>query len=323
MSFELLRRAMPIISLESLEKLVLLVLCDCYNDHTDQCNPSRELIKNRTGIKNNATLTRKIFSLEEKGFIKVQRGVGMLNSYSIALPETPPGSILNQVKNRTTFTNEPGSKVDLPRGSKVDLPRGSELNHKPINEPINEPVNIINNKQVAPSNSKEPPSKSVKPEEENPTCTKTEQVAEEPFALSGETEEKPDKKPKTKARTFKFNFKELPEAWRKYCEEARPDIDPLHLFVDFEFYYTQCKGKDKYSSEKGWAQCWQFWVRRNAQQRPNQFLKNSSCQNNNYQNNSFRTVGIASNGAPIKYDKNGLRQSGFDEAYYAEDDEYV
>ena len=303
MSFGLLRKAMPITSLESLEKLVLLVLCDCYNDRTGQCNPSRELIKNRTGIKNNSTLTKKIASLERQGFIKVQRSYGVLNSYSINLEELPPSSELNHVQNRTTFSNEPSSKVNLPPGSNMNLPPsselnhvpGSNLNHKPISEPIKEPISepiLINNKQDSSNNS---------PKNNQPT-----------FELTAEPEPKTKTK-KPKAITFKFNFKELPDSWRKYCEERRPDIDPLQLFVDFEFYYTQCEGKDKYYSEKGWAQCWQGWVRRNFQQRPNQFLKNTS----------YRAAGTASNGAPIKYDKNGIRQSGFDAAYYAEDDEDV
>lgn len=299
------------------EKLLLVALAHFLNESTRQCNPSRETLMRAACISNSNTLTKKIRSLEEKGLISVIAGKGCSNNYLLHEGSTFTDEVPSRMKHlhtcsTTTFTHE--------------APPPSYMKHEQRIEQGIEQGILINNNQVASSNSKKPPSITG---EEKPTCTKTEQVAEdstisnsekvqsgEDFCLTSEPEdkaEKPPKKPKTKAITFKFNFKELPDSWRKYCEERRPDIDPLQLFVDFEFYYTQCEGKDTYYSEKGWAQCWQGWVRRNFQQKPNQFLKNSS----------YRAAGTASNGAPIKYDKNGIRQSGFDAAYYAEDDEDV
>lgn len=69
------------------------------------------------------------------------------------------------------------------------------------------------------------------------------------------------------AITQAFNLSSLPSDWSDYCKQARPDLDPQTVFLDFAFYFTKGQGKDNRRSEKGWAQSWQGWVRRQKEVR--------------------------------------------------------
>ncbi len=79
-------------------------------------------------------------------------------------------------------------------------------------------------------------------------------------------EEKESKKERH-AITQAFNLSSLPSDWSDYCKQARPDLDPQTVFLDFAFYFTKGQGKDNRRSEKGWAQSWQGWVRRQKEVR--------------------------------------------------------
>lgn len=75
-----------------------------------------------------------------------------------------------------------------------------------------------------------------------------------------ETERK--KKEKRQAITHAFNLDTLPEDWRTFCEQLRPDLNPDTVFASFSGYYRIGKGKDTIRSGKGWNQSWLNWVRR-------------------------------------------------------------
>jgi hypothetical protein len=117
------------------EKLLLVILSDCLNDKTKQCNPSRETLMRKACIKNNKTLSAKLDSLVSRGLIEIVRGKGVSNHYL--------------VQNRTTFSTEPSSAVNhLPSSELNHLPSSelnhlpsSAVNHEPISEPIKEPIN--------------------------------------------------------------------------------------------------------------------------------------------------------------------------------------
>lgn len=64
-----------------------------------------------------------------------------------------------------------------------------------------------------------------------------------------------------KPLTSKFDLETLPEDWREYCIEVRPDLDPDRTFTCFKGFWTIGKGKGKLRSEKGWTQSWMTWVR--------------------------------------------------------------
>lgn len=75
-----------------------------------------------------------------------------------------------------------------------------------------------------------------------------------------ETERK--KKEKPQAITHAFNLDTLPEDWRTFCEQLRPDLNPDTVFASFSGYYRIGKGKDTMRSGKGWNQSWLNWVKR-------------------------------------------------------------
>lgn len=80
-----------------------------------------------------------------------------------------------------------------------------------------------------------------------------------------ETERK--KKEKRQAITHTFNLDLLPSDWLDYCKQVRPDLDPQTVFADFAFYFTKGKGQGELRSDKGWAQSWQGWIRRQKEVR--------------------------------------------------------
>lgn len=80
-----------------------------------------------------------------------------------------------------------------------------------------------------------------------------------------ETERK--KKEKRQAITHAFNLDLLPSEWADYSKQVRPDLDPQTVFADFVFYFTKGKGQGELRSDKGWAQSWQGWVRRQKEVR--------------------------------------------------------
>lgn len=65
-----------------------------------------------------------------------------------------------------------------------------------------------------------------------------------------------------RALTTKFAYEALPDDWRDYCLEIRPDLNPDQVFVAFKGYWTMGKGKGTIRSEKGWTQSWMTWVRK-------------------------------------------------------------
>lgn len=70
------------------------------------------------------------------------------------------------------------------------------------------------------------------------------------------------KKEKRQAITHAFNLDTLPEDWRTFCEQLRPDLNPDTVFASFSGYYRIGKGKDTLRSGKGWNQSWLNWVKR-------------------------------------------------------------
>lgn len=72
---------------------------------------------------------------------------------------------------------------------------------------------------------------------------------------------------KRKAITHLFDVAKLPDDWRTLCEQIRPDLDPVRVFVEFRFYWTQGKGQGTRRSGKGWTSTWMNWVKRQKEQR--------------------------------------------------------
>lgn len=70
---------------------------------------------------------------------------------------------------------------------------------------------------------------------------------------------------KRPAITHLLEITELPEPWRDYCRQVRPDLNPDRVWTSFRFYWTSGKGKERRRSDKGWATSWQNWVRKESE----------------------------------------------------------
>jgi hypothetical protein len=52
---------------------------------------------------------------------------------------------------------------------------------------------------------------------------------------------------------------DLPEDWRLYCAEKRPDLDPDVVWEDFCDYWIAATGQNSY--KRSWQRTWNRWVR--------------------------------------------------------------
>jgi len=78
--------------LKTNEKMVLVMLANCCNHHTGQCNPSHKRLAKECGM-SISTLKRCIEKLEESGYLKIERrgqdGVSLPNQYDLKIGFTP------------------------------------------------------------------------------------------------------------------------------------------------------------------------------------------------------------------------------------------
>lgn len=121
-------------------------------------------------------------------------------------------------------------------------------------------TNNERNTDVLLTKNQEPITNINKKEEGTCVCASEE---DDSFCLDSE-EEKPQTTSKRKtpeAATHPFDLQDLPDDWREYCREVRPDLDPDRMFSEFKFYWQKGNGKGKLRSDKGWAQSWQNWIR--------------------------------------------------------------
>lgn len=86
------------------------------------------------------------------------------------------------------------------------------------------------------------------------------EVLEEMQALEEERPVIPSKP--RRAVTHKFAMETLPDDWREFCEQVRPDLNPQTTFTSFRAYFLTGNGSDKLRSDKGWNQSWQTWVKK-------------------------------------------------------------
>lgn len=77
-----------------------------------------------------------------------------------------------------------------------------------------------------------------------------------------ETRERADAPAAKKGRRTQLSEDQLPDDWRDYCVEKRPDLDPETVFENFADFYL---GHGRVM--KDWKRTWQRWVR-NERGRP-------------------------------------------------------
>jgi DNA-binding transcriptional MocR family regulator len=80
--------------LPALQKLVLLMLANCSNHHSGQCNPSHERLAKECGMSKDS-VKRAISELAEKGLLDIRRltkdGVNLPNQYSLKVGSSVRG----------------------------------------------------------------------------------------------------------------------------------------------------------------------------------------------------------------------------------------
>lgn len=67
------------------------------------------------------------------------------------------------------------------------------------------------------------------------------------------------KKPKTTARGARLSLSELPDTWRQWCVQNRPDIDPELTWAKFRDYWASQPGQKGRKAD--WLATWRNWCR--------------------------------------------------------------
>lgn len=231
------------------EKFVAVVALSFRNAESGRCNPAiisddsnKETLCSRSGYTKQC-VTKTLRSLAAKGVISLKK--------AIARP------------SEITFTvNDVYGKQRLPSTTITDTVNdvyGKGKQRLPITdkEQITEQINL----SVGDS------SFSLEPNEapaENPTSNTADTA---PGKEKHPVDAKTKRPAKRKAITHLFDVAKLPDDWRTLCEQIRPDLDPVRVFVEFRFYWTQGKGQGTRRSGKGWTSTWMNWVKRQKEQR--------------------------------------------------------
>ena len=98
---------------------------------------------------------------------------------------------------------------------------------------------------------------------------KKERLNKKEINTYAEGEESSTNKPKKEreALTHLFELESLPEEWRNYSLQTRPDLNPETVFTAFKAYWTLGRGSGTRRSDKGWTQSWFNWVRNEREAR--------------------------------------------------------
>lgn len=232
----------------SAERLTLLALAKWANDDLT-CFPSIATLSAETKL-NAKTVRESLKRLGDAGIVTINRQAGRNSIYAITTTE------IGTTKNGSTeivTTSEIGS-TPPPKTDGVPLPKTVP---EQITEQITEQINL----SVGDS------SFSLEPNEapaENPTSNTSDTA---PGKEKHPADAKTKRPAKRKAITHLFDVAKLPDDWRELCEQIRPDLDPVRVFVEFRFYWTQGKGQGTRRSGKGWTSTWMNWVKRQKEQR--------------------------------------------------------
>ncbi len=81
-------------------------------------------------------------------------------------------------------------------------------------------------------------------------------------------ERKPtEPKPKPTARGARLTLSELPDTWRIWCQDHRPDLDPSEAWEQFRDYWVAQPGQKGVKVD--WMATWRNWCRREQQRSSN------------------------------------------------------
>ena len=238
----------------SAERLTLLALAKWANDDLT-CFPSLSTLVTDTKL-NEKTIREALKRLHEAGFITIKRQAGHNTRYAI----TP--TKIGSTKNGSTEIGTPTKigSTPLPKTAGVPLPKTVP---EQITEQITEQINLSVDDSPFLLEPDQPQAATVPPAEN--TTSNTAETATDKGRHPADA--KSNKPPKRKAITHQFELTALPADWRTLCEQIRPDLDPVRVFVEFSFYWTQGKGQGTRRSDKGWTSTWMNWIKRQKEAR--------------------------------------------------------
>ena len=124
-------------NLDVKEKGLLLIIFRYINHKTGYANPSRELIKKLYGTKKNDVIDKVFKSLENKGYLVRESGVGIRTKYFIKVgTEIEPST-----------DTEPSSKIEPQVGTEIEPTVGTQIEPQKEKEKKKEKKNIYTENQ--------------------------------------------------------------------------------------------------------------------------------------------------------------------------------
>lgn len=265
MSFELAQQCIDICArereLSPQEKLLLVVLCR-FADDAGECYPSIPTLISLTGLEVR-TVRKAVENLAKNGWLFYSQESGKKRQYRLNVPMIETCAADSPVQKRTPYKNAPGTKtnpVQICTSTPDKNAGGTPYKNAPR-------IKHTRNQEETNLQTVGDSSFSLEPNEapaENPTSNTADTA---PGKEKHPADAKTKRPAKRKAITHLFDVAKLPDDWRELCEQIRPDLDPVRVFVEFSFYWTQGKGQGTRRSDKGWTSTWMNWVKRQKEQR--------------------------------------------------------
>ncbi len=96
---------------------------------------------------------------------------------------------------------------------------------------------------------------------------------QEPVEARTARQHSPKESPSTRGTRLPHDW-QLPEAWREWCEQHRPDLDPDEVAESFRDYWHSKAGRD--AVKANWLAVWRNWCRKERQQHGTQAARPAS-----------------------------------------------
>ena len=204
-------------------KLLLIAIAN-YADDRGQAWPGQETLQRHVRA-NRKSIIRWISQLEAEGYLERKRRGGdgsgrRSNLYQLAIDEPKQSPTGDTSTAGQSPTQDTKGKVPLGTLAKSH----SDPSKVPLvtHEPLEEPLGEPSEGEARASDAPSTPQKKTK-------------------------------------RGSRLDLEALPEDWRAYCSQKRPDLDPDETWDDFRDYWTSIPGQRGYKVD--WLATWRRWVR--------------------------------------------------------------
>ena len=245
MAFQLLQDCIDMdVVMSASTHAVLVVLCRHAND-AGECFPSTAVISKKTHL-NPRTVMQAVKELEQSAWISSTQEPGKKRRFLIDAAKIK--SFVTPVETCTTVET----------GTPVETCTTVENYSTPLQEVTGDPCRKLQGTPAGNCTRIKHIKEQLKDQRKNQFSLLA--ASRSPF---GDVVPKKAKRPVT----YAFNIDALPDQWRALCKQTRPDLDADRIFMEFKFYWTQGKGQGTLRSDKGWAQSWANWIKRQKEQR--------------------------------------------------------